>query len=87
MLARVLESYLSSRPQVYEEVVFTDVPSSLSPVSRPSYLISPLYRNVLGCSEVLFPEVSLLANSDAQVLCPRCLEVISEQFTTILLFM
>lgn len=86
MLARVLESYLSSRPQIYEEVVFIDVPGSLSPVSSPSYLISPLYRNVLGYSEVLFSEVSLLANSDAQVLCPQPLEVISKRFTAILLF-
>lgn len=86
MLARVLESYLSSRPQIYEEAVFIDVPNSLSPVSHPSYSISPLYRNVLGYFEVLFPEVSLLANSDAQVFCPQCLEVISKQFTTVLLF-
>lgn len=86
MLARVLGSYLSSRPQTHEEAVFMHVPNSISPVSYASYLISPLYRNVLGCSEVLFPEDSLLPNSDAQVLCPQRLEVISKWFTAILLF-
>jgi len=86
MLARVLESHLFSRPQIYGEVVSIEVPSSLSHVSHPSYLIFPLYRNVLSYSALLFPEVSLLANSDAQVLCPQCLEVILKQFTAILLF-
>lgn len=86
MLARVLESYLSSRPQIYEEAFSWLCLSALpcfsscllhfpSPLLRPWLLRGSVPRNS-----------SPLAISDAQVLCPQCLEVISKCFTAILVF-